>query len=111
MLGHWAALLPLSLPACPSPIDAISLGTWALQFTPRVALLEGSVVAEVSGCARLLGGMALLHQRVHAGADELGARVAWAPTATAAMCTRPRASDVSAASAVLLRIKENSRHT
>ena len=85
MLGHWAALLPLPLPASPSPIDAVSLGTWALQFTPRVALLEGSVVAEVSGCARLLGGMALLHQRVHAGADELGARVAWAPTATAAL--------------------------
>ena len=85
MLGHWAALLPLPLPACPSPIDAVSLGTWALQFTPRVALLEDSVVAEVSGCARLFGGMALLHHRVHAGAQELGARVAWAPTATAAL--------------------------
>src|SRR3990167_70331 len=85
MLGHWAALLPLPLPASPSPIDAVSLGTWALQFTPRVALLEDSVVAEVTGCARLFGGMALLHHRVHAGADELGARVAWAPTATAAL--------------------------
>lgn len=85
MLGHWAALLPFPLPACPLPIDAPSLGAWALQFTPRVALLEDSVVAEVSGCARLLGGMALLHDRVHAGAQELGARVAWAPTATAAL--------------------------
>ncbi len=85
MLGHWAALLPLPLPACPSPIDAASLGTWALQFTPRVALLEDSVVAEVSGCARLFGGMERLHQQVHAGAQELGARVAWAPTATAAV--------------------------
>ncbi|MDY0105845.1 MAG: DNA polymerase Y family protein [Giesbergeria sp.] len=85
MLGHWAALLPLSLPPIPSRIDAASLGTWALQFTPRVALLEEAVVAEVSGCARLLDGMEQLRQKVQAGAEELGARVAWAPTATAAL--------------------------
>ena len=85
MLGHWAALLPHSLPPSPSPIDAASLGTWALQFTPRVALLEEAVVAEVSGCARLFGGMEQLRLKVQAGAEELGARVAWAPTATAAL--------------------------
>lgn len=85
MLGHWAALLPLSLPPSSSPIDAASLGTWALQFTPRVALLEEAVVAEVSGCARLFGGMEPLRLKVHAGAEELGARVAWALTATAAL--------------------------
>ena len=85
MLGHWAALLPLSLPPSPSPIDPASLGTWALQFTPRVALLEDAVVAEVSGCARLFGGMEPLRLKVQAGAEELGARVAWAPTATAAL--------------------------
>ncbi len=85
MPGHWAALLPLSLPPSPSPIDAASLGTWALQFTPRVALLEEAVVAEVSGCARLFGGLEPLHLKVQEGAGELGARVAWAPTATAAL--------------------------
>ena len=55
MLGHWAALSPTPLPASSLPIDAASLGIWALQFTPRVALLEGVVVAEVSGSARLFG--------------------------------------------------------
>jgi len=85
MLGHWAALLPLPLPACPSPIDAASLGIWALQFTPRVALLEGSVVAEMAGSARLFGGMAQLRTQVECGAQELGARVAWAPTGKAAL--------------------------
>ena len=85
MRGHWAALLPIPLPASPSPIDATSLGIWALQFTPRVALLEDSVVAEVSGSARLFGGMETLHRLIEAGAEELGARVAWAPTGTSAL--------------------------
>lgn len=85
MRGHWAALLPIPLPASPSPIDATSLGVWALQFTPRVALLEDSVVAEVSGSARLFGGMETLHRLIEAGAEELGARVAWAPTGTSAL--------------------------
>ena len=93
MLGHWAALLPTPLQANPTPlpstipsaIDPASLGVWALQFTPRVALLEDAVVAEVSGSARLFGDMAQLHARVEAGAVELGARLAWAPTGTAAL--------------------------
>ena len=85
MLGHWAALLPLPLPASPSPIDAACLGTWALQFTPRVTLLEGSVVAEMAGSARLFGGMEQLRAQVECGAQELGARVAWAPTGSAAL--------------------------
>lgn len=85
MHGHWAALLPIPLPASPSPIDATSLGIWALQFTPRVALLEDSVVAEVSGSARLFGGMETLHGLIEAGAEELGAHVAWAPTGMSAL--------------------------
>lgn len=85
MLGHWAALLPQPLSACPCPIDAASLGTWALQFTPRVALLEDSVVAEVAGSARLFGGLEHLRSQVECGAQELGATVAWAPTGTAAL--------------------------
>jgi len=83
MPGYWAALLPL--PASPSPIDAASLGIWALQFTPRVALLEDAVVAEVSDSARLFGGLAPLRARVETGAAELGARTAWAPTGRAAL--------------------------
>lgn len=85
MLGHWAALLPIPLPASPSPIDVTALGIWALQFTPRVALLEDCVVAEMSASARLFGGMQPLHDLVEAGAMELGARIAWAPTGTAAL--------------------------
>ena len=85
MRGHWAALLPIPLPASPSPIDATSLGIWALQFTPRVALVEDSVVAEVSGSARLFGGMETLHSLIEGGAAELGARIAWAPTGTSAL--------------------------
>lgn len=85
MLGHWAALLPTLLPASSLPIDPASLGIWALQFTPRVALLEGVVVAEVSGSARLFGDISQLHALVEAGAVELGAQLAWAPTALAAL--------------------------
>lgn len=92
MLGHWAALLPIPLPASPSPIDATSLGIWALQFTPRVALLEDSVVAEVSGSARLFGGMETLHRLIEAGAEELGARIGWAPTGTSALALVRHAS-------------------
>ena len=85
MLGHWAALLPIHLPGCPSPIDAPSLGIWALQFTPRVALLEEAVVAEVGACARLFGGMEPLQRTVQAQAGDIGARLAWAPTGSAAL--------------------------
>lgn len=92
MLGHWAALLPIPLPASPSPIDATSLGIWALQFTPRVALLEDSVVAEVAGSARLFGGIEVLHRLIEAGAEELGARRAWAPTGTSALALARHAS-------------------
>lgn len=92
MHGHWAALLPIPLPGSPSPIDATSLGIWALQFTPRVSLLEDSVVAEVSGSARLFGGMEALHQLVEAGAEALGARMAWGPTGMAALALARHAS-------------------
>ena len=68
MLGHWAALLPTPLPASPyllkSAIDTASLGVWALQFTPRVAVLEDAVVAEMAGSARLFGDLAHLHTLV-----------------------------------------------
>ena len=85
MLGHWAAFQPQHSPACHCLIDAQSLAVWALQFTPRVAVLEGSVVAEMAGSARLFGGMERLHQLVEAGASELDTQVAWAPTGSAAL--------------------------
>jgi protein ImuB len=63
----------------------MALGIWALQFTPRVALQEGAVLAEVSASARLFGGLERLCQCMQHGAAELGARVAWAPTGLAAL--------------------------
>ena len=57
---HWIALAPTSTDAQ----GQLGLGWWALQWTPRVALAEDSVVLlEVSGCERLWGGRAaLLHK-------------------------------------------------
>ena len=85
MLGLWAALLPQLPSLGTSPIDAASLGGWALQFTPRVALLEEAAVAELDASARLFGGTKALRALVEGGAAELGAAVAWAPTGTAAL--------------------------
>lgn len=85
MLGLWAALLPQLPSLGTSPIDAASLGVWALQFTPRVTLLEEAAVAELDASARLFGGTKALRELVEAGAAELGAAVAWAPTGTAAL--------------------------
>lgn len=85
MLGHWAALHPQPHGVSPTPIELSALGTWALQFTPRVAVLEEVVVLEVDASARLFGGLESLHVRIEQGAQELGARVAWAPTSLAAL--------------------------
>lgn len=86
MLGHWAALLPLpSQSPVHSPIDAAALGVWALQFTPRVTLLEEAVLAEVQASARLFGGLEALRQAMQDGAGEIGAQIAWAPTGLAAL--------------------------
>ena len=76
---YWAALVPLSSTASESQIDQQSLGIWALQFSPRVALVEASVLVEVEASARLFHGMDMLRERIEQGACELGARVAWAP--------------------------------
>lgn len=81
---HWASLLPLHSSSA-APIDAQSLAVWALQFTPRVALVEEAVLLEVEASLRLFGGADSLHARVQAGAGELGALVAWAPTGLAAL--------------------------
>lgn len=64
---HWIALLPgepTSSPDGPPVLDALHLGWWALQFTPRVALLESAVVLEVQSSERLFGGATALRQRI-----------------------------------------------
>ncbi len=82
---HWAALLPLPCPDSASPIEPAALALWALQFTPRVAAVEEAVLLEVEASLRLFGGAQQLQARVGAGARELGALVAWAPTGLAAL--------------------------
>ena len=55
----WAALLPDVDPSSSLPSTDVLHGTatWALQYTPRVAVLEASAVAlELSASTRLFGG-------------------------------------------------------
>ncbi len=84
-MPSWIALLPAPSPE-PGELDALRLGWWALQFTPRVALLEEAVVLEVQASERLFGGSAQLRQRVCREARALGAQAtAQADTAHAAL--------------------------
>ena len=85
----WAALL-LSPPRDDTPPpndDALrGLATWALQFTPRVAISAGAVTLEVEASVRLFGGKRALRDRVVQESRELGVgAVAWAPTSLAAI--------------------------
>ena len=43
-----------------------ALGWWALQFSPRVTLLDGTVLLEVSASERLWGGRAALLRHIYA---------------------------------------------
>lgn len=83
----WSALLPRTDDTT-SPTDAAlrALATWALQFTPRVALADGAVVMEVEGSVRLFGGRRALRERVRSEGRELGvSQLAWAPNSLAAL--------------------------
>jgi protein ImuB len=62
---HWIALLPQA--EASQPPDATALGWWALQFTPRVALVDEAVLLEVSGSERLWGGRDRLLARLCKG--------------------------------------------
>ncbi|WP_374590010.1 DNA polymerase Y family protein [Aquabacterium sp.] len=67
----------------------LPLAWWALQFTPRVACVEGAVLLEVAASLRLFGGAnalrhTLLHQRERGWAPAFEA-LAWAPTGLAAL--------------------------
>jgi protein ImuB len=60
---------------------------WCLQFTPRVAKMEGcAVVMEVESSLRLFKGLVALKERISDEAPDLGvAGIGWAPNATAAL--------------------------
>lgn len=60
---------------------------WSLQFTPRVAVVEGCAVAmEVESSLRLFKGLEALKERVSAEAPDLGVvGIGWAPTTMAAL--------------------------
>lgn len=64
-MPHWLALRP---PPCERPADtaaqALALGWWALQFTPRVRRLDEAVLLEVQASLRLFGGASTLHARL-----------------------------------------------
>lgn len=89
----WAAVLPASEPSnsCPSTDALEGVATWALQFSPRVAVVESAaVVLELSGSTRLFGGRRRLAQRLREEGAELGlSGPSWAPTSLAALaCAR-----------------------
>lgn len=82
----WAALL-LSRDSEPR-LDARlhGLAVWALQYSPRVAVLEEAVVVEVEASLRLFGGKRALRDRIIQESPDLGVvQVAWAPTSLAAV--------------------------
>lgn len=80
----WIALLPT--PATPLSEGALPLAWWALQWTPRVCLLDEAVLLEVGASERLFGGRRVLLQRLRAQAGAAGAlALAAAPTALAAL--------------------------
>jgi protein ImuB len=82
----WAALLLRSGPNTPPDEPLRGVSTWALQFSPRVAIVEDAVVIEVDASARLFGGRRALRDRIVGQAEELDvAKVAWAPTSLAAI--------------------------
>ena len=84
---HWLALRPCSEPAT-SAEQQQTLAWWALQFTPRVALLEEAVLLELGASLRLFGGRRALHRRLLDEAQTLGlglGSLAWAPTSLGAL--------------------------
>lgn len=86
----WSALLPSPTAGTAAPPTEATpqraLATWALQFTPRVALADEAVLMEVEASVRLFGGRRALRDRVLGEGRELGvAQLAWAPNGLAAL--------------------------
>lgn len=79
-----AARMPAVAAAAAAALHAVA--TWALQFSPRVSLVDEAVLVELGASLRLFGGLAALRERMRREAQELGcAAPAWAPTALAAL--------------------------
>ena len=71
--------------ADPAP-EQLALAWWALQFSPRVCVVQEAVLLEVQDSLRLFGGQRALLQRVRAEAPQHGSTaLAVAPTALAAL--------------------------
>jgi protein ImuB len=79
---YWAALLLDKPPDAASLHDDLrGVATWALQFTPRVAIVDEAVCLEVEASVRLFGGKRALRERIRSEGAELGLAIAaWAPT-------------------------------
>ncbi|HSI59920.1 MAG TPA: hypothetical protein VLA16_20345, partial [Ideonella sp.] len=70
----------------PSADALLGLATWALQWTPRVALLDEAVVMELAANVRLFGGKRSLRNRFRDGCVEFDvAGLSWAPNSLAAL--------------------------
>lgn len=84
---YWAALLlDQSDDASTHDDELRGLAVWALQWTPRVAIVDEAVVMEVEASLRLFGGKRALQERVRSEGAELGVAIAaWAPTALGAL--------------------------
>lgn len=85
---RWSALcLPVTDDASsPTELARQALAIWALQFTPRVSVLDEAVLMEVEASLRLFGGWPALRARVAAEAPALGVvQLAWAPNGLAAL--------------------------
>lgn len=84
---YWAALLlDQSDDASTHDDELRGLAVWALQWTPRVAIVDEAVVMEVEASLRLFGGKRALQERVRSESAELGVAIAsWAPTALGAI--------------------------
>jgi len=64
---HWIALRVTPDKALPADLpDALAaLGWWALQFTPKVALLDDALLLELSASERLWGGRQSLLRQIY----------------------------------------------
>lgn len=83
---RWAALLLPAAERSPPDRALAGIASWALQFTPRVAVCEEAVVMEVHGSVSLFGGWRALRERVEQESRELDVgAVAWAPNSLAAL--------------------------
>lgn len=66
---QWPPEVPPLAAAQQAPAGLVAgdaLAWWALQFTPRVARVDGVLLLEVSGSLRLWGGLRALAQRIDA---------------------------------------------